>query len=76
MGNGPSADMGKEHHRGSLGVAQEAAGGRSGRFRVRSDAQSGPGHPGDRLGKFHFWSKMHHFFMISPWGPGGDGGPW
>ena len=36
-------------------------GGRSGRFRARRDALSGPKHSTNSSGKFHFWTNFHHF---------------
>ena len=55
------------HPRGSLGVAQEAPGGRSGRFRTRTDALSDPKHCTNSSGKFHFSIKFHHFSGIGLW---------
>ena len=40
---------------------QEVAGGRSTRFRARTHALSGPEHAWNNYGKFHFFSKIHHF---------------
>ena len=42
-------------------MAQEVAGGRSGRFRARADALGAPKLTGDRLVKFHFSSKIQDF---------------
>ena len=47
--------------RSSLEARQEVVGHRSTRFRARGHPQSGPGQPGNDLGKFHFWSKRHEF---------------
>ena len=47
----------------SLEVGQEAVGHRSERFWARTPPLSGPGQPGNDLGKFHFRSKNQHFPM-------------
>ena len=53
----------------SLKVHQEVVGHRSTRFRARRHPQSGPGQPGNGLGKFYFSVQNRHFPGI-PIGPG------
>ena len=50
-----------------MGVVQRPVDARSGRFRARTDALSGPEHPGDGLGKFHFRLKIQDLGVIFPW---------
>ena len=48
-----------------LEARQEVAGGRGTRFRARTHALSGPQHARNNYGKFHFFSKIHHFLHFS-----------